>query len=64
MFSLNRKLKSKDVSIAPKYNDASQRTKMLAINAQKPKKSMHEISYKNVNTTYSDAKRALNLIRR
>ena len=42
MFSLNRKLKSKDVSIAPKYNDASQRTKMLAINAQKPKKSMQE----------------------
>jgi len=65
MFSLNRFQARKNVGLAPKYNDASMRTQMLRIKAQKPKSIANGVqqSYKNVKTTYRTARQRLRLVR-
>ena len=65
-FSLNRYQFRKNVSVASKGNDSSTRTQMLRIKAQKPSSIANNVaqSYKNVKTTYKDARFALARVRR
>ena len=65
-FSLNRYQFRKNVSAASKGNDSSTRTQMLRIKAQKPSSIANNVaqSYKNVKTTYKDARFALARVRR
>lgn len=65
-FSLNRFQFRKNVSTASKGIDASTRTQMLRIKAQKPSSIATNVaqSYKNVKTTYKDARFALSRVRR
>ena len=65
-FSLNRFQSRKNVTAASKGIDASTRTQMLRIKAQKPSSIATDVaqSYKNVKTTYKDARFALARVRR
>ena len=65
-FSLNRFQFRKNVSAASKGIDASTRTQMLRIKAQKPSSIATNVaqSYKNVKTTYKDVRFALSRVRR
>lgn len=65
-FSLNRFQFRKNVSTASKGIDASTRTQMLRIKAQKPSSTATNVaqSYKNVKTSYKDARFALSRVRR